>query len=56
MPPEELGVGTESPKIRRMCCLQGDIVKDDSGSHAVLTEQGSSASQITAAKGIDLIA
>ena len=29
--------------------LRGDIVKDDSGSHAVLTEQGSSASQMTAA-------
>ena len=30
--------------------LQGDIVKDDSGSYAVFTEQGSSASQLTAAK------
>ena len=30
--------------------LRGDIVKDDSGAHAVFTEQGSSASQMTAAK------
>ena len=30
--------------------FRGDIVKDDSGSYAVFTEQGSSASQMTAAK------
>ena len=30
--------------------LRGDIVEDDSGSYAVFTEQGSSASQMTAAK------
>ena len=30
--------------------LRGDIVKDDSGFYAVFTEQGSSASQMTAAK------
>ena len=29
--------------------LRGDIVKDDSGAYAVFTEQGSSASQMTAA-------
>ena len=33
--------------------LQGDIVKDDSGAYAVFTEQGSSASQMTAAKIMD---
>ena len=33
----------------------GDIVKDDSGSNAVFTEQGSSASQMTAAKVMDVI-
>ena len=33
----------------------GDIVKDDSGSYAVFTEQGSSASQMTAAKVMDII-
>ena len=35
--------------------LRGDIVKDDCGSHAVFTEQGSSASQMTAAKVMDVI-
>ena len=35
--------------------LRGDIVKDDSGSYAVITEQGSSASQMTAAKVMHII-
>ena len=35
--------------------LRGDIVKDDSGSYAVFTEQGSSASQMTAAEVMDII-
>ena len=35
--------------------LQSDIVKDDSGSYAVSNEQGSSASQMTAAKVMDII-
>ena len=35
--------------------LRGDIVKDDSGSYAVFTQQGSSASQMTAAKIMDII-
>ena len=35
--------------------LRGDIVKDDSGSYAVFTELGSSASQMTAAKVMDII-
>ena len=35
--------------------LRGDIVKDDSGSHAVFAEQGSSASQMTAAKVMDIV-
>ena len=35
--------------------LRGDIVKDDSGSYVVFTEQGSSASQMTAAKVMDII-
>ena len=34
--------------------LRGDVVKDDSGSYAVFTEQGSSASQMTAANVLDL--
>ena len=36
--------------------LGGDIVKDDSGAHAVFPEKGSSASQMTAAKIMDVIA
>ena len=36
--------------------LRGDIVKDDSGTCAVFTEQGSCASQMTAAKVMDVIA
>ena len=35
--------------------LEGDIVKDDSGSYAVFTERRSSASQMTAAKIMDII-
>ena len=35
--------------------LRGDIVKDDSGPYAVFTEQGSSASQMTATKIMDII-
>ena len=36
--------------------LRGDIAKDDSGAVAVFTEQGSSASQMTGAKAMDVIA
>ena len=35
--------------------FRSDIVKDDSGSYAVFTEQGSSASQMTAAEVMDII-
>ena len=42
-------------KYRGPVVLRGDIVKDDSGSYAVFTEQGSSASQMTAAKVMDII-
>ena len=42
-------------KYRGRIVLRGDIVKDDSGSYAVLTEQGSSASQMTAAEVMDII-
>ena len=42
-------------KYKGRIVLRGDIVKDDSGSYAVFTEQGSSASQITAAKVMDII-
>ena len=43
-------------KYKGRVVLRGDIVKDDSGLfYAVLTEQGSSASQMTAAKVMDII-
>ena len=42
-------------KYKSRVVLRGDIVKDDSGSNAVSTEQGSSASQMTAAKVMDII-
>ena len=42
-------------KCKSRVVLRGDIVKDDSGSCAVFTEQGSSASQMTAAKIMDII-
>ena len=42
-------------KYKGRVVLRGDIVKNDSGSHAVFTEQGSSASQMTAAKIMDII-
>ena len=47
------------PKLQRYkgrVVLEGDIVKDDSGAYAVFTEQGSSASQMTATKIVDVIA
>ena len=42
-------------KCKGRIVLRGDIVKDDSGSSAVFTEQGSSASQMTAAKVMDIV-
>ena len=42
-------------KFKGRVVLRGDILKDDSGSYAVFTEQGSSASQMTAAKVMEII-
>ena len=42
-------------KYKGRVVLRGDIVKDDPGSYAVFTEQGSSASRMTAAKVMDII-
>ena len=42
-------------KYKGRVLLRGDTVKDDSGSYAVFTEQGSSASQMTAAKVLKII-
>ena len=46
---------TKHQKYKGRVVLRGDIVKDDSGSYAVFTEQGSSVSQMTAAKVMDII-
>ena len=42
-------------KYKGRIVLRGDIVKNNSGSYAVFTEQGSSASQMTVAKIMDII-
>ena len=42
-------------KYKGWVVLRGDTVKDDSGSYAVFTEQASSASQMMAAKVMDII-
>ena len=42
-------------KYKGRVVLRGDIVKDNSGSYAVFTEQRSSASQMTAAKIMDIV-
>ena len=46
---------TKHQKYKGRIVLRGDIVKDGSGSHAVFSEQGSSASQVTAAKATDIV-
>ena len=50
------GLKPKFQKYTGWVVLRGDMVKDDSGSYAVLTEQGSSAPQITTAKVTDVIA
>ena len=52
---QEYGAGTSVQKYKGRVVLRGDIVNDESGSYAVFTEQGSSASQMTAAKVLDII-
>ena len=47
---------TKHQKYQGRVVLRGEIVEDDLGSYAVFTEQGSSASQMTAAKVMDVIA
>ena len=46
---------TKHQKYKGRVVLRGDIVKTDSGSYAEFTEQGSSASQMTAAKVMEII-
>ena len=50
-----LNLEAKHQKYKGRVVLRGDVVKDDSGSYAVFTEQGSSASQMTAAKIMDII-
>ena len=51
----ECGGGTKITEVQRQSRAPGEITKDDSGAYAVLTEQGSSASEMTAAKIMDVI-
>ena len=51
---ENSEVAPQYQKYKGRVVLRGDIVKYDSGSYAVFTEQGSSASQMTAAKVMDI--
>ena len=54
-----LKIAALEPKIQKYrgrVVLRGDIVKNDSGAYAVFAEQGSSASQMTAAKVMDVTA
>ena len=59
--PRNEGRKVHFASLMELCHLKGrvvlraDIVKDDSGSYAVFTEQGSLASQMTAAKVMDII-
>ena len=55
MSPENAELEAKHQKYKGRVVLRGDIVKDDSGSYAVFTEQGSSASQMTAAKIMEII-
>ena len=55
MSSENAELESKHQKYKGRVVLRGDIVEDDSGSYAVFTEQGYSASQMTAAKIIDII-
>ena len=55
MSSEKCRIGGKGTKYKGRVVLRGDIVKDNSGSYAVFTEQGSSASQLTAGKIMDII-
>ena len=45
----------EFQKDKGRAVLRGDVVKDDSGSHAIFKEQGFSASHTKAAKVLDSV-
>ena len=48
-------VEAKHQKYKGRVVFRGVLVKDDSGSYAVFIEQGSSASQVAAAKVMDII-
>ena len=52
---ENLELEPQLQKYKGRVVLRGGIVKDDSGSYAVFSKQGSSASQMTVAKVMDVI-
>ena len=52
---KNLEVEPQFQKCKGKVVIRGDIAKDDSGSYAVFTEQGSSASQMTTAKVMDFV-
>ena len=57
MPPQKIAqLEPTFQKYKGRVVLRGETVKDDSGAYGVFTEQGSSASQMTAAKVMDVIA
>ena len=53
--PKNAELEPQLQKYKGRLVLRGDIMKDDSRAFAVFTEQGSSASQMTAAKVMDVI-
>ena len=55
MSSENAELEAKHQKYKGRVVLRGDLVKDNSGSYAVFTEQGCSASQVTAAKIMDII-
>ena len=55
MSSENAELEAKHQKYKGRVVLRADIVKDDPGSYAVFTEQSSSASQMTAAKIMDII-
>ena len=55
MSSEKCRIGGETTKIQRSSCTPRCCCKDNSGSYAVFTEQGSSASHMTATTIMDII-
>ena len=56
MSPANSELESKFQSCRGRIVLRGDVVKDDSGSYEVFTEQGAPTSLMTAAKVLDFIA